>query len=222
MSAPILGLIFDMDGTIVDNMRYHDDAWEIWHNRHGLAFDRPSFFRRTAGRTNPEIITELFPDLAPDEIIARGMAKEAVYAELYRPHVRPVAGLLALLDVAERRSVPMAVGTAAPNENIAVVLDTLAIRDRFRTIVSPSQGFRGKPHPDMFLAAAERMGIEPAHCVVFEDAPLGVEAARRAGMRAIAMLTMLGPDAFAGFDNVIAAVPDFSALDGRLALGQVR
>lgn len=217
MSAPIKGLIFDMDGTIVDNMRFHDDAWEAWHARYELPFDRPSFFGRTAGRTNPEIIGELFPHLAPDDIVARGSEKEALYVELYRPHVAPVAGLAGLMARAEAATVPMAVGTAAPNENIAVVLDTLAIRERFRTIVSPSQGFRGKPHPDMFLAAAERMGVAPEHVVVFEDAPLGVEAARRAGMRAVAMLTMLKAEDFARFDNVIAAVPHYDALDARFA-----
>lgn len=217
MSAPIKGLIFDMDGTIVDNMRFHDDAWEAWHAKYDLPFDRPSFFGRTAGRTNPEIIGELFPHLAPDEVVARGSEKEALYVELYRPHVAGVAGLGALMARAEAGGVPMAVGTAAPNENIAVVLDTLAIRARFRTIVSPSQGFRGKPHPDMFLAAAERMGVSPEHVVVFEDAPLGIEAARRAGMRAVAMLTMLKAEDFAGFDNVIAAIPHYDALDARFA-----
>lgn len=217
MSAPIKGLIFDMDGTIVDNMRFHDDAWEAWHAKYALPFDRPSFFGRTAGRTNPEIIGEMFPDLSHEDIVARGMEKEALYVELYRPHVRPVAGLVDLMARAEAAAVPMAVGTAAPNENIAVVLDTLLLRPRFRTIVSPSQGFRGKPHPDMFLAAAERMGVTPAECVVFEDAPLGIEAARRAGMRAVAMLTMLKASDFAAFDNVIAAVPTFAELDGRFA-----
>lgn len=217
MSAPIRGLIFDMDGTIVDNMRFHDDAWEAWHAKYALPFDRPSFFGRTAGRTNPEIIGEMFPDLSPEDVVARGMEKETLYVELYRPHVRAVPGLIDLMARAEAAAVPMAVGTAAPNENIAVVLDTLALRARFRTIVSPSQGFRGKPHPDMFLAAAERMGVTPAECVVFEDAPLGIEAARRAGMRAVAMLTMLKADDFAAFDNVIAAVPTFADLDGRFA-----
>jgi beta-phosphoglucomutase family hydrolase len=220
MSMPVRGLIFDMDGTIVDNMRYHDDAWEIWHHRQGLAFDRAHFFTRTAGRTNPEIIAELFPTLGAEEIVARGMEKEALYAELYRPHVEPLAGLMDLMARAEAAGVPMAVGTAAPNENIAVVLDTLAIRARFTTIVSPSQGFRGKPHPDMFLAAAGRMGVAPADCVVFEDAPLGIEAARRAGMRAVAMLTMLKAEAFAGFENVIAAIPDFSDTERLFTLGQ--
>lgn len=211
MSAPVHGLIFDMDGTIVDNMRYHDDAWEAWHEAYGLPFDRAGFFARTAGRTNPEILGELFPDLPAEEIIRRGEEKEATYRRLYAPHVRPMTGLEALLDAADAGGVVMAVGTAAPPDNIAVVLDTLGLRPRFRTIVSPSQGFRGKPHPDMFLAAAERMGIAPETCIVFEDAPLGVEAARRAGMRAVAVETMLGAEAFAAFDNVVATLRDFTA-----------
>jgi beta-phosphoglucomutase len=219
MSAPIKGLIFDMDGTIVDNMRFHDDAWEVWHAKYDLPFDRPGFFGRTAGRTNPEIIGELFPHLTPEEVVARGSEKEALYVDLYRPHVAAVAGLSALMARAGAADVPMAVGTAAPNENIAVVLDTLGIRARFRTIVSPSQGFRGKPHPDMFLAAAERMGIAPEHVVVFEDAPLGIEAARRAGMRAVAMLTMLKAEDFSAYDNVIATIPHYDALDARFAFG---
>lgn len=217
MNRPIRALIFDMDGTIVDNMRFHDDAWEAWHQQYGVPFDRATFFARTAGRTNPEIITELFPGLPQDVIVARGMEKERLYVDLYRPHVAPLEGLLNLMARAEAAGVPMAVGTAAPNDNIAVVLDSIGIRARFSTIVSPSQGYRGKPHPDMFLAAAERMQVAPEHCVVFEDAPLGVEAARRAGMRAVGMLTMLGAGAFSSFDNVIAEVPHFTALGERFA-----
>lgn len=211
MTQPVRGLIFDMDGTIVDNMRFHDDAWEAWHLSYSLPFDRPSFFARTAGRTNPEILRELFPDLAEEEIVRRGEEKEAIYRRLYTPHVRLMTGLDTLFDRADERGIAMAVGTAAPPGNIGVVLDTLGIRPRFRTIVSPSQGFRGKPHPDMFLAAAERMGIPPETCIVFEDAPLGVEAARRAGMRAVAVETMLTASAFAAYDNVIATLKDFSA-----------
>ncbi len=148
-----------------------------------------------------------------------GEEKEAFYREAYAPHVAPLKGLTALMALADARGVPMAVGTAAPPGNIAVVLDGLGIRQRFRTIVSPSQGFRGKPHPDMFLAAAERMGVAPADCLVFEDAPLGVEAARNAGMKAVAMLTMLKAADFAAYANVIAAAPDFAALDAPALLG---
>lgn len=209
----VKALILDMDGTIVDNMRFHDDAWESWHRAHALSFDRATFFARTAGMVNPEIIRSYFPQAGEAELDALAETKEASYRELYQPHVAPMPGLLPLLARAATHGVPLAVATAAPPPNIALVLDTLGIRDLFATIVSPSQGFRGKPHPDLFLAAAERMGVAPADCIVFEDAPNGVEAARRAGMRAVAMLSMLDEQAFASFDNVVAHVPDFTALD---------
>jgi beta-phosphoglucomutase family hydrolase len=210
---PFKALIFDMDGTIVDNMPYHNKGWELWFRSRGLPFDADGFFARTAGRTNREILREVFPQADTATLDAMGEEKEGFYREAYAGHVAPLPGLLELMALADRRGVPMAVGTAAPPGNIAVVLDALSLRARFRTIVSPSQGFRGKPHPDMFLAAAERMGVAPADCLVFEDAPLGVEAARNAGMKAVALLTMLTAADFAGFDNVIATAADFTALD---------
>lgn len=215
---PARALIFDMDGTIVDNMRFHDDAWESWHVSNRLPFDRTTFAARTAGMAGNEIISSYFPQAAVAELDAMSDAKEALYREAYLPHVAANAGFLELIARAEAVGVPMAVATAAPPANIEVVLDTLGLRQRFATIVSPSQGFRGKPHPDMFLAAAERMKVAPADCIVFEDAPLGVEAARRAGMRAVALLTMLDESGFAGFDNLIASARDFTALDGLPAL----
>ena len=216
MTKPIRGLIFDMDGTLVDNMRFHDDSWEKWHADLGLPFDRAGFFGRTAGRSGPEIIGEMFPDKSREELVALEDAKEVIYRALYRPHLAPMAGLLPLLDQADAHGLPMAVGTAAPPGNVDFTLDGLGLRHRFRTIVSPSQGFRGKPHPDMFLAAAERMGVAPEECLVFEDAPLGVEAARRAGMRAVVLLTTAPAETFAHFDHVIALAPDFASLDLRL------
>lgn len=215
---PAKALIFDMDGTIVDNMRFHDDAWESWHLSQNLAFDRAGFFSSTAGKANTEILSSYFPGAGVAELEAHGLRKEELYRQAYRPHVAALSGLLDLMAKAEAANVPMAVASAAPPANIDLVLDTLGLRSRFATVVSPSQGYRGKPHPDMFLAAAERMKVAPETCLVFEDAPLGVEAAKRAGMKAVAILTMLGAEAFSGFDNVIASAADFGKLDGLSAL----
>ncbi len=203
------GFIFDMDGTIVDNMRFHDAAWAIWHERYGLDFDQETFFARTAGRTNPEIIATLMPHLTPDEIAERAGQKEELYRAAYAPHVAPLPGFTALLDEADAAGIGLSVATAAPPENVAVVLDTLGLRSRFAAVMSSAMGYRGKPHPDLFLAAAGAMGVPPEDCLVFEDAPLGLEAARRGGMPAIAVTTMLRGEAFAEFPNLVAAVTDF-------------
>lgn len=215
---PAKALIFDMDGTIVDNMRFHDDAWDRFYQAQGKPFDRASFSARTAGMAFAEIVAPDFPDADEAAVARMAEEKEGAYRELYRPHLTPVPGLLPLMARAATHGVPMAVASAAPPDNIDFILDGLEIRPFFATLVSPSQGFRGKPHPDMFLAAAERMGVAPDDCLVFEDALNGVEAARRAGMRAVALTTMLEAEAFARFDNLIASAGDFTALDRLPAL----
>jgi beta-phosphoglucomutase len=210
--APAAALIFDMDGTIVDNMRYHEDAWERLHKEHGLPFDRASFFAHTAGMASSEILRPVFPQASAEEIDALGRDKEVYYRDAYRDHIQPLPGLLELMAKADAAGIPMALASAAPPGNIDIVIDTLGLRSRFATIIAPSQGFRGKPNPDLFLGAAERMKVAPESCVVFEDAPNGFEAARRAGMRSIALLTMLQESEVASFDNVIASAKDFEAL----------
>jgi beta-phosphoglucomutase family hydrolase len=205
--------IFDMDGTIVDNMAFHTKSWIAFFQRRGRDIDADEFFRTTAGRQGKEIIRSHFgADLPDDEVLVLNHEKEAVYRELYEPHRKTVAGFDQLIEEAKARGVTLAVATAAPNANIEFTLDGLDLRRHFDAVVGAADVPRGKPHPDVFLEAAERCGAAPEHCVVFEDAPLGVEAARRAGMRAVVLTTTLPAAAFAGFDNVIRIVSDFSEL----------
>ena len=211
--SPLKALIFDMDGTIVDNMRYHDAAWAAWYARHGIPFDAEVHFHSTAGRTTSETFASLKPGSTAADHAIWSAEKEALYHESYGPHVAELSGLSALLDAADAAHLKLAVATAAPPVNIAFILDRLDLRRRFSAIASPSMGLRGKPHPDIFLKAAELHDVPPEACLVFEDAPLGVEAARRAGMRAVAVTTILGPEAFLTYPNRIATISDFTGFD---------
>lgn len=205
--------IFDMDGTIVDNMSFHTASWITFFQRRGKEIDADEFFRTTAGRQGGEIIRSHMGDhLLDDEVLALNLEKESVYRELYEPHRKTVSGFDGLIAQAKLHQVALAVATAAPNANITFTLDGLDLRKHFDTVVGAADVARGKPHPDVFLLAAERCGVAPEHCIVFEDAPLGVEAARRAGMKAVVLTTTLPAEAFAEFDNVIHIASDFSQL----------
>jgi beta-phosphoglucomutase family hydrolase len=205
--------IFDMDGTIVDNMDFHTRSWITFFERRGHVLDADAFFRDTAGRQGHEIMRSYIGEhLKDDEIALLNGEKEELYRELYRPHLATVAGFDALIAAARLDGVKLAVATAAPPENIVFTLDGLDLRSRFDAIAGAGDVARGKPNPDVFLLAAERCGVAPADCIVFEDAPLGVEAARRAGMRAVVLTTTLPAEAFAEFDNVIAVVADYTGL----------
>jgi beta-phosphoglucomutase len=213
MNAVKRAFIFDMDGTIVDNMAFHTQSWITFFERRGRAIDADEFFRTTAGRQGKEIIrSHMGEDLDDDEVATLNHEKEAVYRELYAPHLKSVAGFDDLIAQARAQGIALAVGTAAPPANVEFTLDGLDLRRHFETIVGANDVARGKPHPDVFLEAAKRCGARPEDCIVFEDAPLGVEAARRAGMRVVVITTTLPREAFAEFDNVIAIVDDFEGL----------
>lgn len=206
-------LIFDMDGTIVDNMAYHTASWVEFFRRRGRDIDEHEFFLRTAGRQGHEIMREYIrADLSDAECAALNAEKEEVYRELYQPHRKTVAGFDALVAEAKSAGIVLAVATSAPIENIVFTLDGLDIRRYFDAVVGAADVKRGKPEPDVFLKAAEACGTAPENCVVFEDAPLGVEAARRAGMPAVALTTTLPAEAFEGFDNLLATAADLTGV----------
>lgn len=205
--------IFDMDGTIVDNMSFHTQSWVAFFQRRGLDIDADAFFRATAGRQGKEIMRSHLGEHLDDEaVLVLNDEKESVYRELYEPHRKTVAGFDELVVRAKAGGIALAVATAAPNANITFTLDGLDLRRHFDAVVGAADVAHGKPHPDVFLLAAQRCGVKPEHCIVFEDAPLGVEAARRAGMKAVVLTTTLPAEAFAEFDNIIHIASDFSQL----------
>jgi beta-phosphoglucomutase len=205
--------IFDMDGTIVDNMAFHTRSWLEFFARRGKEYEAEAFFRETAGAQGREILRErLGADVTDEEIAVLAAEKDALYREMYGPHRAAIQGFDAFVSAADARGVALAVATSAPPKNIVFTLDELDLRRHFSAVVGAADVKQGKPHPDVFLKAAEQLGAKPADCIVFEDAPMGVEAARRAGMRAVVITTTLPADAFAEFDNVIAIVGDYDEL----------
>lgn len=205
--------IFDMDGTIVDNMAFHTRSWLEFFARRGKEYEADAFFRETAGAQGREILRgRLGPDVTDAEVATLVAEKDALYREMYGPHRAAIQGFDAFVTAADARGVALAVATSAPPNNIVFTLDELDLRRHFAAVVGAADVKQGKPHPDVFLKAAEQLGAAPADCIVFEDAPLGVEAARRAGMRAVVITTTLPAEAFAEFDNVIAIVGDYDEL----------
>lgn len=213
--------LFDLDGTLIDSMPHHQSAWDAWYARRGMPMNSADFFASTAGRSNAEILADLFPERSAGELAAMADEKEAIYREFAASSLALIGGAQGFVEQARASGLRLAVCTASTLPNMALAFGLHGIDGWVEHVVSPadvtsgpgpSVPVRGKPHPDIFLEAARRLGIAPQDCIVFEDAPLGVEAARRAGMRAVALTTTLPADHFKKFENIIAIAPDFTTL----------
>lgn len=205
------GLIFDLNGTIVDDMPIHFKVWHQYLRNNGSDATFEEVLVHTSGQSSYEIIRHFFGEARTDqECFDMGNEKEALYREIYEPE--PLAGLLDLLAAASERQLPMAVVTSANRPNASHVLDTLDLRRYFDIVVTLEDVHHHKPDPEALLKAAAHIGVTPSRCIVFEDTLTGLEAARRANMHAVAMLTTLEPDRVAHFPHLLTAVPDYTTL----------
>ena len=205
-------LLFDLDGTLIDSMPAHEQAWITWHQRHDVSMDVAGFFAATAGRTNDEILRDMLPGRTAAEYEAWVDEKESLYRELASQSLALIKGAHNYLVAARASGFSLAICTASTPKNMTLAFSKFGLDGMVDTVTSPNDGLRGKPHPDIFLEAAKRLKTEPENCVVFEDAPLGIEAARRAGMAAVVLTTSLPAAAFARFDNLMGIAADFSGV----------
>jgi beta-phosphoglucomutase len=179
--------IWDVDGTLVDTAEQHFQAWEAVCREQGRHFTRADF-AATFGRRNPEIIHFLFGDRLNDEqTAALAERKEELYRAAASRSVSLLPGVGALLDGLHGAGFMQAIGSSAPRANLELILRLTGIEHFFAAVVSSEDTQRGKPDPQVFQVGAERLGIAPAHCVVFEDAVAGVQAARAGGMKCVAV-----------------------------------
>jgi HAD superfamily hydrolase (TIGR01509 family) len=187
--APGLALIFDMDGVIVDSNPIHRKAWVAFNRRYGLETTE-AMLDGMYGRHNDRIVRDFFGDgLAPEEVTARGAAKEALYREMVGDRVEEmlVPGLRPFLDL--YRGAPKAVASNAEPENVNFLLDGAGLRPYFGAVLAGDQASHPKPYPEIYLRAADLLEIAPANCIVFEDSHTGIAAARAAGMRVVGIRT---------------------------------
>ena len=186
--TPGLGLIFDLDGVIIDSMPFHQLAWQRYLEMTGIGAGESLDFMH--GQRNEEIVRGLLgPQADLQTVIAHGAAKEQLYRDMLRERLGEhlVAGIAEWLEHVS--GAPIALATNAERANVDFVLDGGSLRPYFDAIVDGSQVERPKPAPDVYLRAAELLEVPPRNCIVFEDSPVGVAAAISAGMRVVGVLT---------------------------------
>ena len=213
LTQPVKAVIFDMDGTMIDSMPHHTSTWMDFAQTHGVVMDIDDLMRRTTGRTGLECVRIVLNQPNMDEAKAWALMheKEQLYRDIFGPIFKEVTGFTPFYAATRARGLKVAVGTAGDIHNVEFALGHLHMNPPPDAIARGDEGLTGKPTPAIFLAAAQRVGIAPEHCIVFEDAPFGIEAARRAGMRAVGICTTNTPEELAG-PHVITCVRDYNEL----------
>ena len=184
------GLLFDMDGTLVDNLAYHFMAFDAYAKREGFTLLEPVSLKINGMHSN-----DIFPLLLGNEVVAQygldrlNREKEEVYRDMYRPKIAPIAGVIELLKEAKKAGVKCAIGSSGCRENVEMIIEGLGIADLIDGSISGSDVTHGKPHPEIFTKAHELLGLKAEECIVVEDAVNGVLAGVRAGCKCLAVTT---------------------------------
>ena len=205
-------LIFDMNGTMVDDMSFHTVAWRNVINGDLKGNLTPDEVKREMYGKNEEVLVRVFGEnkFSPEEMNRISLQKEQAYQTAFRPHLSLIEGLQHFLDKADAANIPMAIGTAAIPFNINFVLDNLHLHRYFKAVISADDVEKSKPHPETFLKAAAALGLQPNDCIVFEDSPKGIETALNAGMQAVAVTTMHEEEDFKAYDNILLFIKNYN------------
>ncbi len=211
---PCKALLFDLDGTLVDNMMVHHRAWQRKLAELGLDYDLDRVKAEVHG-VNLEILTRLFGDrYTLEERHQIAWEKEAAYREIFAPElaVRTVPGALDFIHRAHALGLPMAIATAGPEENAYFAAEALGIQAMMGHIVHAGMVSRGKPDPEVFQQAANALGVDLADCIIFEDSVTGAQASNNAGCPVVVITTTHAEEEFGG-QHVAAFRPDFNGLE---------
>lgn len=212
MFSTTKAFLFDLNGTMVNDMPYHIAAWHAIVNQLGAPLSIEDVKHQCYGK-NDELLERVFPGrFTMEEKLKLGADKEAVYRVEFKPHLKLIPGLDIFLAKAHHQRIKMAIGSAAITSNIDFVLDNTNTRKYFEAIVSADHVKQSKPHPETFIKCANDLKVAPSECIVFEDTPKGVECAQNANMKAIVILTGHEKDEFKSFQNILYFMDDYSSL----------
>jgi len=206
--------LFDLNGTIIDDMNYHTTAWQnILNNDLGANFTRDEVKAQMYGK-NEEVLNRFFGKdyFTRERMNELSFEKERRYQQAYLPKLSLIAGLKEFLGSAKTAGIKMAIGSAAIPFNIDFVLNNLQLRDYFPIVVSADDVTTSKPHPETFLQGAAALGVAAKDCIVFEDAPKGVESALNAGMQTFVLTTTHPKEDFLQYSNVLGFGTDYTSL----------
>lgn len=179
-------LIFDMDGVLVDSNPFHLAKWEALLTEHGIEFDRAKLPEQILGQRNDTALRFFFGDkLSTEDRLHLIEELEERFRRSFKAHARPLPGLQRLIEEAYRAEIPMAVASSAMAKNVEFVVEALGFRKFFQALVNGDEVTKPKPHPEIYLKAARLLGADPERSVAFEDSYIGIEAAKRSGMKCV-------------------------------------
>ncbi|MBA4165984.1 MAG: HAD family phosphatase [Chitinophagaceae bacterium] len=197
-------VIFDLDGTMLDNNPYHLRAFKKYLQKIEREISDEEYNSRINGRTNRDVMEYLYQKkLSDEELMPFVEEKEGLYRELYKNDIAPVKGLPELLEILYKNDIPMGIATSGIQPNIDFMFDNIAIRKYFRSVVNSSHIKKGKPDPEIFLKTAGTLHVDASACLVFEDSIVGITSAKAAGMKVIALATTHRKEELAIADMII-------------------
>ena len=206
---PAKAYIFDMDGTLTDNMHFHHEAWMRFIKLKKLGIDAATFERNYHKGTLIEVMARFFPTLKTEEELRQvGNEKEALYRNTYGQFLKPLPGLHLFLKQLKQKNIPVGLATMGDQNNLEMTLKQLEITSYFHSTTGGDQVKQGKPHPEIFLRAAEKIGVDPQDCLAFEDTQSGITAAQAAGMQVVGVATQFSEKKLLDLGGVVA-VKDF-------------
>ena len=204
--------LFDLNGTMINDMSFHIRAWHRILNELGANISIERVKEECYGK-NHELLERVFPGrFSEEEKNAMSLEKENQYQSEFKPHLELLPGLSVFLEQAQQAGTKMAIGSAAIMFNIDFVLDNLGIRKYFDALISADDVAKSKPDPETFLKCAEQLNISPKDCIVFEDAPKGVESALNAGMETVVITLMHEKEDFLLYPNITRFIKDYKEL----------